>query len=153
MAIRTRVWWCGCIHLLVHLSMTSKSQFPDLDDGVLVIPSQMRHTEVVQYIRTYKGSIRQVIISDRTEGLKKILKELEHCAKLEYIEIKQCGISSKENLKVFFKTIFDKCPNLKQISNVNAARETSGTKNFKTMIKRKGSTIVEIGVKTETIKE
>lgn len=133
--------------------MASKSQFPDLEDGLLVIPPQMKHAEVVQYIRTYKDTIRQIIISDRTEGMKKLLKEMEHCINLEYLELKQCGFNSKLNMKNVFKSIFDKCPKLKQVSNVQVQRESSGVKNFRTMIKRKGPTIVEIGLQSETMKD
>lgn len=131
------------------LSMASKT-FPDLEDGLLVIPPQMKHGEVIQYIKTYKDTIRHIIISDRTEGLKKIFKELEHCTVLEHIEMKQCGIAEKQELMTLFKAVFDKCPNLRNVTNVQSIRETKGLKNYKTVIKRKGSTIIEIGYQSES---
>ena len=129
--------------------MASKN-FPDLEDGLLVIPPQMKHAEVVQYIKTYKDTIKHVVITDRTEGLKKIIRELEHCTVLENIEMKQCGIIDKQNLKTLFKTIFDKCPNLKNVTNVQSIRASEGLKSYKTVIKRKGSTIIEIGFHSES---
>lgn len=124
----------------------------EVEDGILHIPPQMKYVEVIQYLKTYKHDIKQLHIRDRTEGMKKIMKEIEHLPNLEFIEIKRCNIgvdSSKRNLKDVFKGIFDRCTKLKQIVYEHTDRRPSGHADIKTMIKKKGSTIVEIGVQSE----
>lgn len=138
--------------------MTEKvtAKVHDVEDGILHIPPQMKFVEVIQYLKTYKNDIKQLHIRDRSEGMKKILKEIEHLPNLEFIEIKHCNIgvdTSKRNLKDVFKGIFDRCTKLKQIVYEHTDRRQSGHADLKTMIKKKGSTIVEIGVQSEATVE
>ncbi|XKL68969.1 hypothetical protein PGB90_006738 [Kerria lacca] len=126
----------------------------ELEDGILHIPSQMKYTEVIQYLKTYKNDIKQLYIKDRVEGMKKILKEIERLVNLEFIEIKRCDIGldmDKRNFTEIFKGIFDRCKKLKQIIYESTDRHLFGYIDFKTMIKKRGSTVVEIGVKTESL--
>lgn len=145
-------------HLLfVHLYMTDRNaRSYQLEDGVLNIPPQMNYDEVIQHLKTYRMSIKQIYLRDRNKGMKKILKEIERCPNIEYIELAGCDLGvdpKKRNMKEVFQGVFRNCLKLKQILYQQTDRRQFSQTEIKTMIKRRGSTIVEVGEFFEAAKK